>query len=885
MQLINLKTLHMKNPLGIDLNPYFSWMMQSDEFNVVQTAYQIEVTDTEGKKVWDSGRLESDNISFIEYKGEALKSRELYVWRVAVWDNHGNTAIETAAFETALLSMNDWKASWVEPSMKRKPAEPGFGNQDPATMFRKEFSLSNDPVKARIYVTCHGVYRLTINGLRPDERELAPEHTVYEKYLCYQTYDITKFLNKGKNAIGMYVGDGWYFSQQSLPDIKELKHAHAILFQMEVTYANGTKEIICSDETVKAAYGPVVCSDLYGGERYDANLKKENWDLPGFYDEDWKSSVVADYGYQNLVAQIGEPVKRIMTLPARNVLISPNGEKIVDFGQVIAGRVKMHLNCQAGTRILLEHCEALDKDGNYFDNILGANGVGMGCEQRDEYISDGVECEYEPMFVFHGFRYVKVSGLDDVKAEDFVAVVLSSEKENTGTFFCSDDKLNRLYENTRWSQRSNMLSIPTDCPQREKAGWTGDILIYAKTAMLNEEMTAFLTRWLHNMTCDQDQYGIIPMVVPYNGSYPEMGKMVSLMHGNEGKGTSAGWGDAAVMVPYHMYEITGNTVILKQQYECMKKWCEYVIKQAGSRRGENSELPNEIEQYLWNTGFHYGEWLVPSLSGNGFGDMDGMQISMKETSKYTAPIFGWNSINHFAKIAMILGRYQDAEYFGRIAKKMKDAIQQGVINEKGEMPINLMGAYVLPIYFDLVPDKFKESFSDHLIEMIEKNNMRLDTGFLGTPYLLDALCKIGREDVAYKILWQEECPSWLYEVNNGATTVWESWYAFQKDGTPMKLSMNHYAFGCVDDWIFRYIGGISSDTPGYRHLVIQPRPDARVTSAKRTFMTEHGIVSCEWRRADNGEMKMEVMIPCNSTAAIILPDGKMREVGSGNYTF
>lgn len=586
------------------------------------------------------------------------------------------------------------------------------------------------------------------------------------------------------------------------------------------------------------------------------------------------------------MAQLGNPVREIAQLPAVSAKKSPKGEWIVDFGQVLAGRVRMRVNAPTGTKIILEHCEALDKEGNYFNNILGLGGVGKGVDQRDEYISDGKEAEYEPLFTFHGFRYVRVSGIDDVRAEDFTAVVLSSDGENLGSFESSDARLNRLYENTRWSQRANMLSIPTDCPQREKAGWTGDIFIYARTALQNTDMTAFLSRWLQNLACEQDERGVVPIVVPCDGPYPEQSAFIRKMDGPDatGRGTSSGWGDAAVNVPYQMYQITGNTRILEQQYDSMKAWCDFIITTAKTCRNPQTGIPEELDQYLWNTGFHFGEWLIPSCSKAGYDDMAGMEKTVMGTSKYTAPIFGWNSVHQMSEVAGLLGRTDDARYYGDVAEKMADAIARGVINEDGDMPIDMMGAYALPIYFGLVPEKFKKKFAYNLVHSIEENGMCLDTGFLGTPFLLDALCKIGRQDMAYELLWQNKCPSWMYEVDMGATTIWESWYAFEEDGTPMPMSLNHYAFGCVDDWLFRYIGGIWPTEPGFGHVVFQPLPDDKITSASREFISEHGRFACEWRK-NADKLSMKVTVPCNATATVVLPDGTRQEIGSGTYEF
>lgn len=894
MKLSQLKTLCMSEPLGIDVNPYFSWIIESETPDTMQRSYRLTVTDEAGKLCWDTGTVESDQNSYLPYSGETLESRTVYHWSVSVEDNHGNVAAASSTFETAFLGGGNWAAQWARSPFQLEAGKAGFGNQAPATMFRQSFLLGDKPSRVRIYATCHGIYELYVNGNRPDLRSFAPEHTTYEKYLCYQTYDITALCQKGKNAVGLYVGDGWYLCPQALPNIEQLDHAHAVLFQIEVTYADGSREQICSGEQTKAAYGPVLFSDLYAGEKYDANRELYGWTTVSFDDSAFQSCQTKEYGYDNLRAQLGEPVISVAEFPVKELIHSPKGETILDFGQNMAGRVRMRVNAPKGTEITLEHCEVLDKQGNYFNNISSTAGVGNGCDQKDVYICDGKETVYEPHFTYHGFRYVKVSGIE-VIPEDFTAVALSTNKADIGSFVTSDARLNRLYQNIRWSQRSNMLSIPTDCPQREKAGWTGDMLVYAKTAMLNEDCTAFFSRWLYNMSCEQDDYGIIPMVVPLVGAYPMMGKMINLSCGLSGLATSSGWGDAAVIVPYSMYQVTGNLEILRQQYDCMRRWCDYVITQAATQKPKDCTRPDEIERYIWDTGYHYGEWLIPSQSTAGL-DMNNLGALMAMSSCYTAPIFGWHSVNIFTQIAGLLAdssegdaRYvADRDKYGDVAAHMKNAIQKGVIREDGSMPSDLMGAYVLPIYFDLVPEQLKKLFADNLIASLEKNGMRMDTGFLGSPYLLDALCKIGRQDVAYQLLWQDQAPSWLSEVDAGGTTIWENTFGYDENGNPGNLSFNHYAFGCVADWMFRNIGGIDTDGAGFKHLVIAPKPDGKLTSARRSFETSQGTAVCDWTiqpREDGEVFMLYVSVPCNTTATVRLPDGTTHEIGSGNYSF
>ena len=424
-----------------------------------------------------------------------------------------------------------------------------------------------------------------------------------------------------------------------------------------------------------------------------------------------------------------------------------------------------------------------------------------------------------------------------------------------------------------------MLSIPTDCPQREKAGWTGDISLYAKTALLNEDVTPFLTQWLQSLCVDQRENGSIPFTVPDVSIYHYAGIQMGEQTGCGGPVCSAGWGDAAVTVPMAMYEVTGNTRILEKQYDSMKGWCDYVIRRARIH-APSSTLPDEVEEHLWDTGFQFGEWLVPSLAG---APQEQLFATMAITSAYTTPIFGWLVVHKMAQAAAVLGREEDAVRYQEEADKMKRAIRAALITADGVLRYERQGAYVLMLVFGLVPDAWVDKFGAKLAEIIHANGDRLDTGFLPTPYLLDALCIGGQRELAYTLLYQTESPSWLAQVKRGATTIWESWEMYQPDGTPKKESFNHYTYGTVDDWIFRTIGGVDQEDTGYRRLMIHPQPDKSLTWAKRSFETENGTVYVSWKR-EGGQFILTADIPCNTTARIILPDGTQHTVGSGHYT-
>lgn len=847
MKVYHLKTNHMEKPLGIDNTPEFSWKIESDEQDVLQTSYKIDVFEKE-ELIYTTEKVFSDKQSFIEYKGE-LKSLTEYSWTVTVWDNHGNTASASSGFETAFLSYDEIEAKWSEsPFVRNEGKLFTYGIENPVVLFNRNFITNKAIIKARLYSTCYGAYRVEINGKRSDDREFAPEFTAYDKLLYYQTYDVTNLLKEGKNKIEFTVGDGWFFCPQTAVKTQETHEKAAILYELHIYYSDGTKEKIVSDGTETVKQTNIIFSDLFMGEKRDLTLP---------YSKE-EQAVKQGYKKNHLSSQCLPPIRPVELIEAKNVYISPKGETIVDFGQVIAGRARIKINAPKGTEITFEYTEVTDKDGNYFST--------MSLRQCDTVISDGKEILHEALFTFHGFRYIRVTGLENVKKEDFTAVLLSTEKDNTGVFECSDKRFERLYKNIRYSQKNNMMSIPTDCPTREKAGWTGDILIYSETAALNEEMTPFLSSWLRSLRYDQMSNGVIPLISPLTKLYDMVALQTMAPFGAKEQTGIAGWGDAIVWVPYNMYKVTGNDIILKQCFSSMQAWCDYVIHICNTERG--SDLPEEIDRWLFNTGFHFGEWLVPGKPSEGF------EIC-KETVPYIAPYYAYKTMCIMGEISGIL--HENSKYYFEVAKKMKNAIIKGIFDEK-RLPDDYMGAYALAFAFDLVPEKHEEEYKNKLIALIEKNNYCLGTGFLATPFLLPALDKIGKHDIALKVLFQESIPSWLYEVKMGATTIWENWLAIDDSGTPMKTSFDHYAFGVIDSYICHNICGIDSDTPGYKHITISPDKTA-FDSFKRSFSSEKGEITVQ----KNGDTLI-VEIPCNSTATVYWKNAE-HKIGSGKYIF
>lgn len=871
MKLEHLQVNHMFNPF-VDGDIEFSWRIKDNKNDVEQIAYKIDVF-LDNLKVWSSLKVNSSKQSFIEYKGE-LKSNKEYKFVVTVWNNYNEKARKTSYFSTAFLSSNEWMAKFIESPFSRNKVEAfvDYNTYNRVVDVKKEFKVEKEIKKAKLYASSYGAYRPYLNKKRINDSEFAPGFTPYDKILNYQVYDIKNLLKVGNNTLNILLGDGWYFCPQT-EVVTSFRHAApSTIFELHIEFDDGSKKIIYSDGSEVVKQTEILNSDIFQGERVDLLANNEEY-LP---------VILKDYDKSILKVQKMDDVKIIEILKPINILTSPKGETIIDFGQIIAGRVMIKLKEEKGTKISIEHTESLDKDGNFTSLIPQA--------QRDEVICDGKHSVFEPIFTFHGFRYIKVIGIKNPTLDMFEAHLLSTKKENASTFICNNEMFNKLYKNIRYSQKNNMMSIPTDCPQREKAGWTGDIQLYSENAMLEENMTPFLTSYLECLKADQDEYGVIPIISPFTNMYNIMVRQVmgnfkehkiidvagSVINGKpigdvlEGNMTNvAGWSDAIIYLPYNMYKITGNKLCLKKSYTAIKKFMEQIINEATHKKG--TKLNDEIDKYLWDTGFHFGEWLIPGRCNNGFNDC-------LESSLYVSSMFGYKDCLTVAKIAKILGNNEDYNYYLDISNKMKYSIQNGLMKED-LLPHDLMGAYVLAFAFDLVPSEYYDEYKNRLVSLIHKNNDCLQTGFLATPYLLDVLVKLDENELAKTILNQTKCPSWLYEVKMGATSIWENWDCYEEDGNPKRVSFDHYAFGVVDTFIHKVICGINSVDDGYHDILIKPDLSYGITSFKREYISEAGKISVEVN-----DDKLIVEIPVN-TKATILWKGNMVKVGSGIYTF
>lgn len=896
LEIIRLTCNHEVKPEPFTGTPAFGWAFIGDSQDLMQKAYRLQLfAEQSAEPVYDSGRVESSDSIDVAAEGFQPAPRVRYTWRVQIWDSREETVCGEGSFEGAPEKLT---ASWIKPSMPSvlwekpvniiasmlfhaKQKKPPEERLCPATLLRREFEVREGLKRAEAYATAQGIYQLAFNGTEPGNRRFAPEFTPYDKYMYYQSYDVTGLLHPGRNACGALLGDGWWAGRIGAGgECAQYGMSRALLMQLELTYADGSRETICSDESFRCSQDGVIrYADLFIGEMQDHNFGTTLTaaSRPGFDDTGW-AAVVPEKNESNLLPQVGPSVTVIREVPARQVLRTPKGEWVVDFGQNLAGVVRTSVSAPTGTKITLEHSEVLDAKGNFLMNILGVNK-----DQKDIFVCSGEGTEvFEPRFTYHGFRYVRVSGLDNPKAEQFTALVLSSVLEERMDFACSSEKLNQLHDNSLWSQRANMISIPTDCPQREKAGWTADAQVFAPTACYNQEMNAFLDRWMDALAAEQLPDGQVPIVAPFNASYKNTAKM----QGGEHVG-AAGWSDAIIFVPYTLYRMYGNREALARHYGGMSRYLDYVAKTAAagvpkSFRKKKNLTAREIEnqKYLWNVNWQYGDWMAPSVSKGPMGGASGAKI----TGELTASIYYAYSVRTMSRIAAALGKDEDAMRYETLRERIVEAVRETYMDENGVLKPDMQGSYVLALANDIIPEALKKTAVDRLCLLIEKNRGCLDTGFLSTPMLLDVLTENGRVDAAYALLYQTGCPSWLYEVERGATTIWEAWDGINLKGKVGSLSYNHYSFGCVFDWIYRTVSGISAVEPGFKRILIKPRPDASLTWAKTSYQSPYGAIITDWEQ-DGESFSLRVEIPCNATAIIVLPDDTEHEVGSGSYSF
>jgi alpha-L-rhamnosidase len=885
----DLRCEYQDNPLGIDVvQPRLSWKLASEQRGVAQSAYQIQVTDT-SDVLWETGKVLSHQSIHVPYGGTVLRSGQRCTWRVRVWDGNDQPSAwsEPAWWEMGLLHPSEWQAHWIEPGWQEDHNE-----QQPCPYLRTTFSVDGPVSSARAYITSQGLYELFLNGQRVGDASFTPGYTSYHRRLQYQTYDITALLQENENAIGVILGDGWYrgrlgaFSQRNT-----YGERLALLVQLHIRYADGHQQLVLSDEGWKATTGPLLSSDLQEGEVYDARLEMPGWHTPGFDASQWQAVSAVSYRKDHLVATNGPLVRLHEEITPIALLRTPNGETVVDMGQNFAGVVRFSIEGPAGTTVRLQHGETLDEHGNF--TIAHLQVPQRWQEVRYTLKGDAAEV-YTPHFTFHGFRYVKVEGFPGMpRSEQFTGLALYSAMPETGTFECSDPLINRLQQNILWSQKSNVLEIPTDCPTRERTGWTGDVQVFARTGSFLMQTAGFLSKWLKDLAMEQAADGQVANIVP-SPQRARPGKAVrvpwitrAVPYPGKSFPGSAGWGDAAVIVPWTLYQCYGDQRVLEQQYTSMKAWVEYMHKQAKKQHwirrinpiSWSNQEKRSHQPYLWDTGFHFGEWLEPDERL--FGPK--MAIGILKRLLFSAPLVATAyfacSTHLLAETAHVLGKEEEAQEYETLHQRIKDAYQTTFIGRDGQIHPDKQASYVRALAFDLVPKTLQRAAVDHLVRLIQENDDHLGTGFLSTPFLCHVLSENGQLDVAYALLKQDTIPSWLYEVKKGATTIWEDWDGIGENGTP-KGSLNHYSKGAVGSWLYQVVAGIELGTPGYKHIRFRPRPGGGLTAASARYHSLYGETASSWQMRD-GTFTLTITVPANTTATVFLPGAEVRQVTEG----
>ncbi|MBV9896551.1 MAG: family 78 glycoside hydrolase catalytic domain [Chloroflexi bacterium] len=825
------------NPLGIDARqPRFGWRLSDG----AQAAYQIELRDSSGSAVWDSNRLEDRSSTYLRYGGPQLKSCEQYQWRVRVWTADGGETdwSAPATFEIGLLSAEDWSADWIQHLVLDTGSAPeDMRPYAPAPLLRRTFQLDTVPRRARLYITALGLYEASLNGARIGEEWLTPGWTDYHSRIQYQVYDLGNHLRVGENVLAVRLGDGWYSGSVGAWGRRRYGDKPALLAQLELQLESGQRQTIASNSDWRTADGGTWMNDLQHGERTKLRNEPTGWTATGFDDSAWQQAVRRAAPGSRLVAARDGGIHVVETLPAQEVRSVGDGRHIVDLGANAAGVVRLRVNGTPDQHVVVRHAEALDANGElYVENLRGA-------EQQDEYVlSESGHVTLAPRFTFHGFRYAEVSGINNLKPEDAEYRVLSSATRLVGTFECSDPRVEQLQRNIVTSLHANFISIPTDCPQRnERLGWTADLQIFAPTALFIADVANMLDKWLDDLVDAQ-----LP-----SGAYPDIAPTPS---GWQGSGNTA-WSDAGVIVPWILYTRCGDAGVLERTYGSMRRFMEY--------------LERDQTDGLRFAG-RYGDWV---------------SLGAKTDKHFIGTAYLAYVANLFTRIARVLDKFSDAEHYAAFARQVRDAFRQKWVAPEGRLTVETQTAYAMAIGFNLLSDDERIIAGQRLAQLVEEAGTHLATGFLGTPLVMPALSDTGHHELACKLLRQDEYPSWLFEVANGATSIWERWNGWTpQDGfySPRMNSFNHYAFGAVGDWMYRYLAGLQPVEPGYRRTVIHPRPGGGFTAARASHESLYGTHGIDWHIID-GVLHVEAQVPPNTTATVVLEGREPSDLTPGHH--
>jgi alpha-L-rhamnosidase len=843
---------HHREPLGIgEPMPRLSWTVHTDVRDWWQAAYEIEIT-PDGGRSFSTGRVDSDESVLVPWPAAPLTSRERRSIRVRVWATDGSGPTPWSApttVEAGLLLPGDWTADLVQPTLSSD-------RDEPVMQLRREFVVAGGVTRARLYLTAHGAVEVALNGTTVGDEVLAPGWTSYAHRLRYRTHDVTDLITEGANAIGAELADGWFRGFLGFTGTR----AHygdrtGLVLQLEIDHLDGSRTTVTSDGQWRSAPAATLSAGLYSGETHDVRLERPGWASSGFDDGSWAPVEIGSLDPAVLVAPTGPPVRRTELLPARRIVRSPSGATLVDFGQNVVGRIRLTLPpAESGTTITIRHAEVLEH------GELGTRPL-RAASATDTVVLDGNGTRiWEPRFTFHGFRYAEIDGWPGTpQLGDLTAVVIHTDLERTGTFACSDDAVNQLHDNVVRGMRGNFVDIPTDCPQRdERLGWTGDLQVFAPTASFLFDTAGMLQSWLADLAVEQtDAGGNVPIYVPFIPLLPFT------------PDAEVGWGDAAVIVPWVLYQRFGDLKILADQWQSMSDWIDVFAARAGA----DLDFPGG--------GFSFGDWLDPIAPPENPG-------AARVPWQTVATAYLARSARIVATAAALLGK--DGARFADLADRAAQRFCDEYVTPNGRIAYPSQTAYALALQFGLLDETQRSTAGRLLGEQVAADGFHIGTGFLGTPVITDALTDAGQIAAAYALLLQREAPSWLYPVTMGATTIWERWDSMLPDGSinPGDMtSFNHYAYGAVADWLHRVVAGLAPASPGYRTIRIAPQPGPGITHAAAEHRTPYGLASVSWSQVGD-RFSLDVVVPPSSTAQILLPgddDGVLLVVGTGSHHF
>ena len=835
-----LECEYLTDPLGIDVvTPRLSWKLSPDGSFIKQQSYHIlaadNLKDLENNigNLWDTKKVHSDQSIQLKYKGNKLVSRQKVFWKVRVWNQDDEISgwSKIATWEMALLQSSEWKANWIGTGELKNPKRK---LKNPTSYFRKEFIVEKGIQNARIYISSIGYFELFINGKKIGDHVLSPNQTNYDKRQetgfedkrvanmssrnLYETFDISKYLQNGKNVIAVILGNGWSYRPERveyLPLNYGLPH---FIAQLEIDFPKSEKQQILSDATWKYNKGPIVENSIYHGEVYDARLEQPGWNKKGFDDKKWSEVQVVRSPKGKLHAQMSPPDRVTSTIKPVSIKTLKKGVYVYDFGTVFSGWAKLKISGKKGSKIKMTF---LEDNGNNF-------------EQRDTYILKGEGTEiWEPKFTWHAFRYVEVSSPDiSLTIENLEGKLVHTDVNSAGTFNSSNELFNRILNDFKNTQLDNMHGgIPSDCPHRERRGYTGDGQIAAQAAIYSLDMKSFYTKWLHDIADAQNsKTGYVPNTVPFQ---------------NGAGGTP--WGSAYIIIPWYMYLYYGDTTILKEHYEGMKHYLDYLKTQTDS---EGLIVENNL-----------GEWVPP--------------VSTEIPPSFVSSAFYFYDLTLMHHIATILNKDNDAKTFLKTKKRVKDSFNTRYYKPKKSCySIGWQGANVFPLAFDLVPKKYEAEVFQSLVYNVEvKAKGHFDTGVMATPYLLEVLTKYGRTDLAYTVMNRRDFPSFGYNIERGATSLWEDWVGNDSHSHPM--------FGSVTSWFFKSLGGINPDpkSPGFKHIIIKPNIVSEIDFANTTYPSRYGKIKSDWK-INNDTFKLHVTIPPNTSASVFIPTSTVDHVST-----